>query len=109
MTTTVLTPTCQFDTDTINTAGLVAALESCWASIRDRHPQVPAVVLVVASGSPSTARQQMKWGHFARLRWQHGTTRLPEVLVSGEGLNRSPNDILITLLHEAAHGLADAR
>ncbi|WP_238487764.1 tyrosine-type recombinase/integrase [Actinoplanes flavus] len=51
----------------------------------------------------------MKWGHFASLRWQHGDRQLPEVLVSGEGLKRSPAEILVTLLHEAAHGLADVR
>jgi hypothetical protein len=33
----------------------------------------------------------------------------PEVLVSGEGLQRGPVDVLGTLLHEAAHGLAYAR
>jgi hypothetical protein len=106
MTTTDVTRTCQ---NQFTTAGLLAALEQCWAGIRDRHPEVPAVVLVVASGSPATARQSMKWGHFASLRWQHGKTRLPEVLVSGEGLSRTPGEILTTLLHEAAHGLADAR
>jgi hypothetical protein len=31
------------------------------------------------------------------------------VLVSGEGLQRGPVDVLGTLLHEAAHGLAHAR
>jgi hypothetical protein len=31
------------------------------------------------------------------------------VLVSGEGLQRGPIDVLGTLLHEAAHGLAQAR
>jgi hypothetical protein len=111
-TTTDVTRTCQQGpggTGTVTTAGLLDALEHCWAAIRDRHPQVPAVVLVVASGSPATARQSMKWGHFASLRWQHGNTRLPEVLVSGEGLSRTPAEVLTTLLHEAAHGLADAR
>src|SRR3712207_6256117 len=99
MTTTPPTPTCQNDSDAITTAGLIAALETCWASIRHRHPQVPAAVLVVASGSPATARQSLKWGHFARLRWQHGPPRPPEVLISGEGLSRTPAEILTTLLH----------
>jgi hypothetical protein len=109
MTTTELTRTCQNSADTFTTAGLLAALEQCWAAIRDRHPEVPAVVLVVASGSPARASQNLKWGHFATSRWQRGDARLPEVLVSGEGLSRTPGEILTTLLHEAAHGLADAR
>src|SRR5690606_33164769 len=32
-----------------------------------------------------------------------------EVLVSGEGLRRTPTEVLTTLLHEAAHALADRR
>ena len=48
-------------------------------------------------------------GHFAASRWQWGDTRLPEVMVSGEGLARTAPDVLATLLHEAAHGLAHAR
>jgi len=43
------------------------------------------------------------------MRWQHGTEKLPEVLVSGEGLKRPVAEVLTTLLHEAAHGLADVR
>jgi hypothetical protein len=106
MTTTNLTRTCQ---PRITTAGLLGALEAAWAAIRTRHPDVPAAVLVVGSGSPSTASQSMKWGHFATLRWQAGDTQLPEVLVSGEGLSRTPAEVFTTLLHEATHGLADAR
>lgn len=30
-------------------------------------------------------------------------------MISGEGLRRTPADVLATLLHEAAHALADAR
>ena len=30
-------------------------------------------------------------------------------MISGEGLRRTPRDVLGTLLHEAAHALADAR
>jgi len=92
----------------VTMVGLLAALEAAWAAIRGRHSEVPAAVLVVASGTGAGAGQT-KWGHFASMRWQRGTDRLPEVLVSGEGLARSPGEVLTTLLHEAAHGLADAR
>jgi hypothetical protein len=114
--TTGLTPTCQNPPDSTNNpgtdftvAGLVAALEGAWAAIRTRHPEVPNAIIVVGSGSPAKASQNLKWGHFASLRWQHGGTRLPEVLVSGEGLKRTPAEVFTTLLHEAVHGLADAR
>src|SRR4051794_5933069 len=102
-----LTPTCQ--PDPFTTARLVTVLEAVWAAIRTRHPEVPAVVIVVASGSPARANDTLTLGHFASSRWQHGEARLPEVMVSGEGLSRTPAEVLATLLHEAAHGLADAR
>jgi hypothetical protein len=85
---------------------LVAALEHAWQTIRSRHPDVPEAVVVVASGAEGT---RLNLGHFAPHRWQvHGADR-HEVLVGGEGLHRGPTDVLGTLLHEAAHGLAQAR
>jgi hypothetical protein len=103
-----MTRTCQ-QPPAFTTAGLLTALEAAWAAIRARHPDVPAAVLIVGSGSPATAKAAMKWGHFAALRWQHGDTQLPEVLVSGEGLKRTPAEVFVTLLHEATHGLANTR
>ena len=91
---------------------LVAALEHAWTAIRSHHPDVPQVVIVVASGSDPRSRR-LNLGHFAAGRWQltnpDQPTDRPEVLVSGEGLQRGPVDVLGTLLHEAAHGLAHAR
>jgi hypothetical protein len=37
--------------DRAGASRLVAALEHAWAAIRSRHPDVPQVVIVVASGS----------------------------------------------------------
>jgi len=105
MTAAELTRTCQ-DEEEFTSADLVAALERAWQAIRARHPEVPSAVIVVASG---TTTRQAKYGHFAAMRWQHGENRLPEVLVSGEGLKRPVTEVLTTLLHEAAHGLADVR
>jgi hypothetical protein len=48
-------------------------------------------------------------GHFAPHRWQVQGADRHEVLVGGEGLQRGPVEVLGTLLHEAAHGLAQAR
>jgi hypothetical protein len=91
---------------------LVAALEHAWAAIRTWHPDVPQVVIVVASGSDPRSRR-LHLGHFAAGRWQLTSPDAPsdraEVLVSGEGLQRGPVDVLGTLLHEAAHGLAHVR
>jgi len=101
----VLTRTCQQDGFT--GAVLVGALDRAWRAIRAYHPQVPAAVVLVASG---TTTGRAKHGHYAAMRWQHGPDRLPEVLVSGEGLKRPVTEVLTTLLHEAVHGrLADVR
>ncbi len=90
-------------------SSLVAALERTWEAIRVRHPEVPEVVLVVAAGSDRRARQGLKLGHFAVSRWRAGRVDRHEVLVSGEGLRRNAREVLGTLLHEAAHGLAQVR
>jgi len=85
---------------------LLAALEHAWQTIRTRHPDVPDAVLVVASGSEG---KRLNLGHFAPHRWQVNGADRHEVLIGGEGLHRGPLEVLGTLLHEAAHGLAQAR
>jgi hypothetical protein len=57
---------------------LVATLERAWAAIRRRHPDVPEVVMVMASGSE---RRALKLGHFAALRWEVDGTDHHEVMV----------------------------
>ncbi len=89
-------------------APLVGVLEATWAAIARRHGDLPQAVIVVASGT-DTRSGLARWGHFAALRWVRGETRLPEVLIAGEGLARGAEAVLGTLLHEAAHGLAQVR
>ncbi|MTJ60841.1 hypothetical protein GL305_34935 [Nocardia seriolae] len=94
------------DSDTI-TGLLVTALESTWAAIRSQHPDVPNVVLTVGAGS--TGGSELTLGHFAPNRWVRGEYELHELFVGGEGLQRGAVDVLGTLLHEAAHGVAVTR
>ena len=89
-------------------SAVVAALEQAWTAIRAHHPDVPQVVVILGAGSESR-RGLSKWGHFAAARWQVAGSDRPEVLVSGEGLKRGARAVLATLLHEAAHGLANTR
>jgi hypothetical protein len=86
---------------------LVTALDRAWAAIQARHPEVPAVVITLGAGSGR--RDGLKLGHFAPDRWERAGGRLPELFVGGEGLARGARDVLGTLLHEAAHGVAGAR
>jgi hypothetical protein len=85
---------------------ILAVLEEAWAAIRRNHGQVPPVVLIIASG---TDTKQPRWGHYASGRWYASNIKHAEVMISGEGLARTPRDVLATLLHEAAHALAAAR
>lgn len=89
-------------------SAVVAALERAWTAIRAHHPDVPQVVVILGAGSEAR-RGLFKWGHFAAARWQVAGTNRPEVLVSGEGLKRGAREVLATLMHEAAHGLANTR
>lgn len=91
------------------TPRLVAALDRVWAAIRRCHPEVPEVVITLGSGSLGSPAGRITLGHFAADRWQRGDGRLPEMFVAGEGLAHGAREVLGTLLHEAAHGLADAR
>lgn len=88
---------------------VVAVLERLWQQIRLGHGDVPDVVLVLAAGSDGGGRRGLKLGHFAADRWHVERDRRPEVLIGGEGLQRGAREVLGTLLHEAAHGLAHAR
>src|SRR6266498_3941035 len=65
-------------------SAVVAALEDAWTAVRAHHADVPQVVIILGASSP-------------------------EVLVSGEGLRRGARDVLASLLHEAAHGMANTR
>jgi hypothetical protein len=86
---------------------LVTALDRAWAAIQERHPDVPVVVITLGQGSGHGSA--LKLGHFEAARWQASHGALPELFIGGEGLSRSAREVLGTLLHEAAHGVADTR
>ena len=86
---------------------LITAIDRTWAAIQKRHPDVPDVVITIGAGSGGKAG--LKLGHFAAERWQQAGMRLPELFIGGEGLAKGARDVLGTLLHEAAHGMASAR
>ena len=94
---------------------MVAALESAWSAIRERHGELPEVVIVLGAGSGNGTRLTL--GHFAAMRWRtpeptaadieeerggaDGTTeatqRRAEVFIGGEGLARGAASVLATL------------
>lgn len=88
---------------------LAAALELAWAVIQEQHAEIPDVVVTVGTGGGHRGGVR-KLGHFAAGRWRRADgSAWSEILVAGEGLDRGPDGVLATLLHEAAHALAFAR
>jgi curved DNA-binding protein CbpA len=94
------------DQDIEAVSRVLHVLEDTWQAIRHHHPEIPAVVIIIASG---TDGKQTRWGYHAPKRWQVGLDERTEIMVSGEGLRRDAASVLGTLLHEAAHALAAAR
>jgi hypothetical protein len=80
---------------------LAKVLGAAWGQLRELIPGLPAVVLLILS-----AREYRRRGHFAREAWQKrlGEDLLHEVAVH-PGMFECPEDLLVTILHEAAHAL----
>lgn len=91
-------------------AGLVAALEAVWADVQANVPDLPNVVMITGSGRLGrTAR----WGHYWGARWRESRCEdpkaHPELFIAGERLATGAALTLQTILHEAAHALAEVR
>lgn len=93
-------------TPTTVTPALVRAIENTWFAIRANHPDTPEVVVTLGSGTKSKG---LVLGHFAARRWIRGEQEISELFVGGEGLQLGAEGLLGTLLHEAAHGVANTR
>lgn len=87
---------------------LVAVLEDAWQSIQRHHPDVPTVIVTLASRGRTTGAYA-KLGHFAADAWAQGDDAVHEVFIAGEGLARGAAKTFATLLHEASHATARAR
>lgn len=87
-------------------ARLVGAIGEVWAGIRRRNPDVPDVVISVGAGAKKNG---LTLGHFAASAWQSGEDQVSELFIGGEGLKSGAEEVLATLLHEAAHGVAHTR
>jgi hypothetical protein len=85
---------------------VIIALEAAWAAIRANHPDVPQVVMITGQGDVG---YEVTWGHFDAATWTVGDGHMPEIFASGEMIALGGRRIMETLLHEAAHGVADKR
>jgi hypothetical protein len=92
-------------------SAVVKKLEQAWTTIRQRHPELPLVIFTLGSGTVEKGAHRL--GHFVPRRWHaNGQDRagpMPEVFVSGEGLQLGGRQVLGTLLHEGVHALAHVK
>lgn len=87
---------------------LHAAMELGWAKMRQLHPELPAVVLVIAPA----ARRGPGPGAcgWSAMRWVvAGDALTAEVLIPAEGLCDGAPAVMAALLHRGAHALATVR
>jgi len=89
------------------TLSILEAVDQVMRAVRQRHPEVPPVVLVV--GASGKRAKSMVHGHFAPDRWEAGKSQQHEISLSGESLERGAVATLGTILHESAHALAAGR
>ncbi|MYT20257.1 hypothetical protein GTW69_08130 [Streptomyces sp. SID7760] len=103
---------------------LIAALEKCWTQIQKHHPDLPPVLFITGTGVPRRQtekprkstdapkrRHYVTRGHHWADRWAvaEEEQRLAELFVAGETVRDGGEEVLKTLLHEAAHALAHVR
>ena len=92
---------------------IITALEQAWAAVRDRHPEVPDVVIVTGAGShqKGTPEGYRLRGHHWPERWvtDPAERRMPELFIAGEQLAAGGRAVLEVMLHEASHALAVVR
>ncbi|MFE2749614.1 hypothetical protein ACFXKX_35740 [Streptomyces scopuliridis] len=103
---------------------LIAALEKCWTAIQKNHRDLPPVLFISGTGVPRRQtekprkstdapkrRHYVTRGHHWADRWAVAEEehRLAELFVAGETVRDGGEEVLKTLLHEAAHALAHVR
>ena len=58
---------------------VLTVLEETWQAIRTRHPEIPPLVIIIASG---TTGREASWGRFDSQRWTvHTTGTLTKILL----------------------------
>lgn len=99
----------------------VAALESAWADIADRNPDVIRDVVFITGSGRAGRRGGLKLGHVTMdPNWaehrrlssraaEHTRRQYHEVFIAAETLAQHPVRLLQTLIHEAVHTIAITR
>jgi hypothetical protein len=90
------------ETRTENLSGIVSALETAHASIREKIGAPRATILV-------TRKTGRTMGHYTPWKaWKAGEEKFHEIMISANYFERGARAVLGTLLHETAHSINDA-
>ena len=88
----------------------VALLESVYDAARTLVPDLPTNVAFVLQGTGRGRRGGITLGHYAPGRFRTtDRSEVHEIMIAGETIDSGPVEVLCTVLHEAAHALAQAR
>lgn len=85
----------------------MSALDALWDRLRYCHPDVPEVVIALATESAGRARCQQ--GRFLSERWRDGDTVVHELALHTTVLAGTARDVLEVMAHHAVHALAWTR
>ena len=103
----LLITTPDLNNDRIEDRGSSASLclESAWGALQALIPELPPAVMVILSA----AERRKKRGHFARSSWLYRAEQQAHEVGLSPLLFHQPEELLATLLHEAAHALLQQR
>jgi hypothetical protein len=89
---------------------LVPAIEHTWTEIRRHHPDVPAAVVTIGTGTPERGKGSRRPPATVNGARQLAAEHIAaEVTETGTVRTRTAEQALAELLHDAAHALAEAR
>ena len=91
---------------------MVSAIETAYSAVQEICPELPPVLFVLGTGADPRRPATLKLGHYAHGRWSSvtdPTAHVPEILITGQGLQRGGRDTFATIVHESAHALAAVR
>lgn len=92
-----------------DTSPIVIALNFAWSEIQRKHPEIPGV-MIVTGRRRHKSESTIRGSHCAETWHVHEVEdRVAEVWVSGERLGEGGEQVMQTLIHEAAHALANKR
>ena len=92
---------------TRNASPLVTALEGAWEFLQGRYPELPDTVIVLGSGAGKGGMTH--WGTWTPRAWKAGKKTVGEFMLAGERNTLGAEQVYETVLHEAAHALAEGR